>query len=314
MSGAVPAHCGRLPVGDGHELHWEVHGPAAGSPCVVLHGGPGSGAAAWWTELFDLTRHRVVLFDQRGCGRSTPDAGRDPAALAANTTHHLVADIERLREHLGVERWLVVGASWGTTLALAYAQRHVARVTALVLFAVATTTRADVTWATRGVGRYFPAEWRRFRDGVPAAERDGDLATAYARLLADPDPAVAADAAARWCAWEATHVSRPGDPPDPRFDSPVFRLRFARLVTHYWGHAAWLGEGELLAGITSLAATPAVLVHGRLDVSSPLETPWRLAERWPAAELVVIDDEGHRAGPAMDAAVTAAIARLAGAT
>ena len=220
MSGAVPAHCGRLPVGDGHELHWEVHGPAAGSPCVVLHGGPGSGAAAWWTELFDLTRHRVVLFDQRGCGRSTPDAGRDPAALAANTTHHLVADIERLREHLGVERWLVVGASWGTTLALAYAQRHVARVTALVLFAVATTTRADVTWATRGVGRYFPAEWRRFRDGVPAAERDGDLATAYARLLADPDPAVAADAAARWCAWEVDAHEPPGRSAGPALRRP----------------------------------------------------------------------------------------------
>jgi len=233
----------RLEVGDGHALHVEVHGPADGVPCVVLHGGPGSGAAPWWTDFFDLRRHRVVLFDQRGCGRSTPDAGRDLAALEANTTHHLVADVERLREHLGIERWLVVGASWGST-------------------------------------------------------------------LADPDPAVAAAAAQRWCAWEETHMGRPGDPPDPRFGDPVFRLRIARLVTHYWRHAAWLGEDELLEGTARLAATPAVLVHGRLDVSSPLETPWRLAERWPAAELVVIEDEGHRAGPAMDAAVTAAIARL----
>src|SRR5687768_17256260 len=262
------ATSGRLDAGDGHELYWEVHGPAAGAPCVVLHGGPGSGAAAWWTELFDLGRHRVVLFDQRGCGRSTPDAGRDIAALAANTTHHLVADLERLRERLGIERWLVVGGSWGTTLALAYAQRHVARVSGLVLFAIGTTTRADVDWVTRGVGRYFPAEWRRFRDGVPREDRDGDLATAYARRLADPDPAVAAEAAARWCAWEATHMGRPGDAPDPRFGDPAFRLRFARLVTHYWGHAAWLGEDELLEGTAQLAATPAVLVHGRLDVSS----------------------------------------------
>ena len=300
----------RLEVGDGHALHVEVHGPADGVPCVVLHGGPGSGAAPWWTDFFDLRRHRVVLFDQRGCGRSTPDAGRDLAALEANTTHHLVADVERLREHLGFERWLVVGASWGSRLALAYAQRHVARVSGLVIFAVATTTRADVAWATRGVGRYFPAEWRRLRDGVPEPDRDGDLAAAYARLLADPDPAVAAAAAQRWCAWEETHMGRPGDPPDPRFGDSVFRLRIARLVTHYWRHAAWLGEDELLEGTARLAATPAVLVHGRLDVSSPLETPWRLAERWPAAELVVIEDEGHRAGPAMDAAVTAAIARL----
>ena len=204
-----PPPAGRaLAVGDGHELHWEVHGPAGGVPCVVLHGGPGSGAAPWWTDLFDPGRHRVVLFDQRGCGRSTPGRRRDLRALEANTTHHLVADVERLREHLGIEAWLVVGASWGSTLALAYAQRHPERVAALVLFSVGTTTRADVAWATRGVGRYFPAEWRRFRDGVPAPERDDDLAAAYARLLADPDPAVHEAAARRWCEWDDVQMRR----------------------------------------------------------------------------------------------------------
>jgi proline iminopeptidase len=303
---------GRLAVGDGHELHWEAHGPADGAPCVVLHGGPGSGAAPWWTELFDLRRHRVVLFDQRGCGRSTPDAGRDLAALRANTTHHLVTDIERLREQLGVDRWLVVGGSWGTTLALAYAERHPGRVRGLVLFSVALTTRAAVAWATRGVGRYFPAEWRRFRDGVPAPERDGDLAAAYARLLADPDPAVREAAARRWCAWDDRQMRAPGTASDPRYDDPVFRLRSARLVTHYWSHAAWLGEDELVEGASRIAAIPAVLVHGRLDVGAPLEDAWRLAERWPAAELVVVEDAGHGAGAAIGAAVRAGVARLAG--
>ena len=301
---------GRLAVGDGHELHWEVHGPADGVPCVVLHGGPGSGAAPWWTDLFDLGRHRVVLFDQRGCGRSTPDAADDLRALEANTTHHLVADVERLREHLGIEAWLVVGASWGSTLALAYAQRHPERVAAAVLFSVATTTRADVAWATRGVGRYFPAEWRRFRDGVPAPERDGDLAAAYARLLADPDPAVHEAAARRWCEWDDVQMRPPGTPPSPRLADPRFRLRSARLVTHYWRHAAWLGDDELLAGVERLAGIPAVLVHGRLDLGAPLETPWRLAARWPGAELVVVEGEGHTGGAALDAAVRAAIDRV----
>jgi proline iminopeptidase len=199
-----------------------------------------------------------------------------------------------------------MGASWGSTLALAYAQRHPGRVTEAVLFSVALSSRAEVEWVTRGVGRYFPEEWRRFRDAVPPAERDGDLAAAYARLLADPDPAVRAEAARNWCAWEDRHMRAPGVPPDPRFEDPLFRLRFARLVTHYWRHTAWLGDEELLEGAGGLGGIPAVLIHGRLDLSSPLERPWRLARRWPGAELVVVEGEGHTGGDAMGAAIVAA--------
>jgi proline iminopeptidase len=307
----VPAETGRLDVGDGHELYWEAHGAPGGKPAVVLHGGPGSGAPPRWALLFDRRRYRVVLFDQRGCGRSTPDAGKNLRALEANTTDHLVADVERLRAHLGIARWLVMGSSWGSTLALAYAERHPERVSELVLFAVAPAAGADVAWATRGVGRYFPAEWRRFRDGVPEALRDGDLADAYARLLADPDPAVCAEAARRWCEWDDTQMRAGSDrPPDPRFDDPLFRLRFARLVTHYWRHGVWLEDDELLRGADRLTGIPGVLVHGRLDLGAPLEGTWRLAQRWPAAELVVVENEGHTGGDEIFAAVYAATDRF----
>jgi proline iminopeptidase len=308
---SAPNGSGRLAVGAGHELYWEERGDPAGRPAVVLHGGPGSGAASWWAGLLDPAAYRIVLFDQRGCGRSTPDAGDPGSDLAANTTQHLIADVERLRELLGVERWLVLGGSWGSTLALAYAQRQPRRVAALVLFSVATTTAREVEWVTRGVGRLFPAEWERFVAGVPLADRDGDLAAAYARLLADPDAAVRERAARDWCAWEDRHVrTRPDQEPDPRYADPAFRMRFARLVTHYWRNAAFLADGELLAGVARLAGVPCVLVHGRLDVSSPLDVPWRLARAWPGCELVVIEDEGHGAGPATSAAVIAATDRF----
>jgi proline iminopeptidase len=306
-----PYDCGRLPVGDGHELYWEACGNPRGKPAVVVHGGPGSGAGAWWRRLFDPQAYRVVLFDQRGCGRSTPHAGAPRADLTANTTHHLIADIERLRTHVGADRWLVTGASWGSTLGLAYALRHPERVSELVLFAVATTTRRGVEWVTRGVGRYFPEAWERFAAGVPEAERGGSLAAAYARLLADDDPAVRERAARDWCDWEDRHVRTvAGQGHDRRYDDPVFRLCFARLVTHYWRHAAWLEDSELLDGAHRLAGTPGVLIHGRLDVSSPLDAPWALARAWPGSELVVVEDEGHSAGAGMLAAVVAATDRF----
>ena len=304
---------GLLAVGDGHRVYWEVYGSAAGTPAVVLHGGPGSGCAPWWRELFDPRRFSVVLFDQRGCGRSRPHAGRTPAGLEANTTRHLLADIERLRAHVGVERWLVVGASWGSTLALAYAERHPERVRAMVLFSVAITARRDVDWVTRHCGRFFPEEWERFRDAVPPEDRDGDLVDAYARLLADPDPAVHEPAARAWCAWEDRHVrTRPDQPPDPRYDDPIFRLCFARLVTYYWRNAGFLEEGALMRDLHRLQDIPAVLVHGRLDLSSPLDGPWLLARSWPKSRLVVIDDEGHTGGSATMDAVKAAIAGFHG--
>ena len=170
-----------------------------------------------------------------------------------------------------------------------------------------TTTRREVEWVTRHAGRVFPAQWARFRDGVPPPERDGSLVKAYNRLLLDPDPAVHEQAARDWCAWEDTHVrTRPGDPRDPRHDDPVFRLCFARLVTHYWRHAGWLEDGALVRNVDKLTGIPGVLIHGRLDLSAPLDVPWMLAASWDASELVVIDDAGHTGGPTVTAALIAA--------
>ncbi|MEH1099864.1 prolyl aminopeptidase [Micromonospora sp. CPCC 205561] len=299
---------GRLDVGDGQLVYWETCGDPDGKPAVVLHGGPGSGCAPSWRTLFDPARYRVALFDQRGCGRSTPHAADPGVDLSTNTTEHLIADIERLRAHLGVDRWLVLGASWGACLALAYAQRHPQRVSEVVLFSVTAGTRREIGWLTRDMGRVFPAEWARFRDGVPLERRDGDLADAYARLLADPDPAVRERAARDWCAWDDTHVATaPGHRPDPRYEDPVFRMLSARLVTHYWRHGCFLPEGQLLREAGRLAGIPGVLVHGRLDISSPPEVAWQLAQAWPDARLELLEAAGHGSGNGTAERVVAAL-------
>ena len=277
---------------------------------MVLHGGPGSGCTPGHRELFP-DAYRVVLFDQRGCGRSTPHASDIAVGLEANTTHHLLADIERLRSHLGIERWLVFGGSWGSTLALAYAERFPERVTELVLFSVATSRAFEVEWITRGVGRFFPAAWRRFRDGVPVGERDGSLVDAYARLLEHPDGAVRRRAARDWCDWEDAHVRvRPDHARNPRYDDPAFRMAFARIVTHYWRHAAWLPDGVLVREAGRLAGIPGVMVQGRLDVSGPPDVAWELSQAWPDGELVMVEDAGHSAGD-LRAALVGALERFA---
>jgi proline iminopeptidase len=303
---------GMLEVGDGHSLHWEVVGDAAGTPAVALHGGPGTGTSPLYASLFDLTRYRVVLFDQRGCGRSRPHAGDPDTSLATNTTAHLVADIERLRAHLDIDRWVVLGLSWGSTLGLAYAQRHPERVSALVLGMVVTGTRREVEWITRDMGRFVPEAWERFRDGVPERDRAGDLADAYARLLASDDPHVRERAVIDWCAWEDTHVAvLDGEPsPDP-FDAPQERLAFARLVTHYWRHACFLEDGQLLRDASRLAGIPGTLVHGRLDLSSPVDVPWQLHHRWPGSDLVIVDEGRHSGGHGMLEALRRATDRWA---
>ncbi|MFC8143539.1 prolyl aminopeptidase [Streptomyces paradoxus] len=303
---------GMLDVGDGNRVYWEACGNPAGKPALVLHGGPGSGAGPVWRRLFDPAAYRIVLLDQRGCGRSTPDAADPGTSLDANTTHHLIADIEQLREHLGIGEWLVLGGSWGVTLALAYAEQHPGSVSELVLFSVTSTTRREVEWVTRDMGRIFPEEWARFRGAVPEAERDGSLVDAYARLLADPDPAVRERAAREWCRWEDVHVSTfPGHRPDPRYEDPHFRMCFARLVTHYWRHTAFLEDGALLRDAGKLAGIPGVMIHGRLDISGPADIAWHLAQAWPDAELVLIGGEGHGlSGTSMTSAVVAATDRF----
>ena len=303
---------GFLDVGEGQRLFWRTCGNPDGVPALVLHGGPGSGCTPWYTSLFDPARYRVVLVDQRGAGRSTPPAADPATDMSANTTGHLLTDIEALREHLGITSWLVLGVSWGSTLALAYAQAHPARVRAVVLAAVTMTRRTDVDWLTRGVGRFFPAQWEAFRDAVPEEHRDGDLAAAYATLLASPDPAVRERAAQDWCTWEDALVSvETGGQRSHRFADPAFRYGFARTVTHYFSHAAWLGEDQLLTGARDLVGIPGVLIHGRLDISGPLGTAWDLHRAWPGSDLVVAEHGGHVTED-ITSHVVAATDRLAG--
>lgn len=301
-----PHDSGTLEVGDGHRLYWETCGSPDGTPALWLHGGPGSGSSVGSRRNFDPGAYRAVLFDQRGCGRSRPLATEPDADLSSNTTAHLIADIEQLREHLGIQRWVVVGVSWGVTLGLAYAQRHTERVRAMVLAAVTSADRKEIDWIVRDMGRVFPREWGEFVSLVPESERGGNLAAAYARLLTDPGATVRERAARAWCTWEDTHVSlMPGWTPDSRYDDPAFRMLFARLVTHYWGNYCFLPDGDQLARIDSVADIPAVLIHGRYDVSGPLDTAWHLHRAWPASRLVVLEDAGHGGTGFTDALVDA---------
>ncbi len=289
-----PFDHGMLDVGDGQLMYWEDCGNRDGKPAVVLHGGPGTGCSPGMRRSFNPEAYRIVLFDQRGAGRSLPHACDPATDLSMNTTDHLVDDIERLREHLGIERWLVFGGSWGSTLALAYAERHPERVTEMVIAAVTMTRRSEIQWLYHGVGRFFPAEWARFQAGVPTGDRDGDLVDAYARLLAHPDDVIREQAARDWCDWEAAVVSLDsGGGPHPRFADARFRMAFARIVTHYFRHGAWLDEGQLLRDAHRLVGIPAVLIHGRLDLGGPLLTAWELAQAWPSSELIILDNAGH---------------------
>ncbi|NUK65425.1 prolyl aminopeptidase [Streptomyces lunaelactis] len=307
-----PYEQGMLDVGDGNLVYWEVCGNPRGKPALVVHGGPGSGCTDGVRRYFDPDRYRVVLFDQRGCGRSTPHAADPAADMRHNTTGHLLADMERLREHLGIERWLLFGGSWGSTLLLAYAERHPERVSQIVVNGVTTTRRSETDWLYRGVGRFFPEQWERFRAGVPEADRAGDLVAAYARLMEDPDRSVREKAANDWCAWEDAVLSQePNGAPHPYGDRPpAARLALVRIASHYFAHGAWLEEGALLRDAGRLKGIPGVLLHGRLDLSGPLDTAWELSRGWPDAELVVIDDAGHQGSDAMRAQLLGALDRF----
>jgi proline iminopeptidase len=308
-----PYEYGMLEVGNDHHLYWEQCGNPEGKPVMVLHGGPGSGCSPNMRRYFDPTAYRIILFDQRNCGRSTPHAKDIATDLSTNTTEHLIADIERLRQHLGIERWLVYGGSWGCTLALAYAQRHPERVTEMVLVGITMTRRAEIDWLYHGVGRLFPEQHARFRAGVPAAERDGDLVAAYYRLLQNPDPAIYRKAAHNWCVWEASLIStEPDYVPASFWFEPDFQLTFARIVTHYFHRNAWLEDGVLLRNAGALAGIHGVLIHGRLDLDAPLITAWELNQAWPDSELILVRGAGHSSSdPGMSEAIIAATDRFA---
>jgi proline iminopeptidase len=306
---------GMLDVGDGHRIYWETSGNPEGKAAVLLHGGPGTGSYPGHRRWFDPSVYRIVQFDQRNAGRSMPAASDLATDLSTNTTHHLVADIERLRQHLEVDRWLVWGGSWGVTLGLTYAQSHPERVSEMVLASVTMTRPADIHWLYHETGRYFPEQWQRFRVGVAESERDGDLVAAYYRLLNEQtDPAIRARAAQDWCDWEDAVLSlEEGWAPHPRFADPAFRMTFARLVTHYFHHRAWLADGQLLWDAYRLAGIPGVLIHGHLDLGGPPDTAWQLAQVWPDAELHLVRT-GHAGGDEMTARILEATKRFSLAT
>lgn len=288
-----PYDHGMLDVGDGNLVHWETSGNPDGKPAVMVHGGPGQGTSPNMRRMFDPERYRAVLFDQRGCGRSTPHASDPAADLRVNTTEHLVADMERLREHLGIDQWLLTGGSWGTTLALVYAQRYPHRVSQIMLSAISLSQRSEIDWLYRGVRRFFPEDWAAFRAGAPDAA-DDELPAAYARLM--ENPAARNRAASMWRTWEDTVLSlEPNAPPVSR-DEPADAdtLAFVRICAHYYANSAWLAEGAILRDAKLLAGIPGVLIHGRLDLSCPVQTAWELARAWPGVQLHVDDHSGHR--------------------
>ena len=284
-----PFDSGMLDVGDGHEIYWERVGTRGARPAVFLHGGPGGGMSPKHRRLFDPARYDVILFDQRGCGRSTPNA-----SLEANTTWHLVADIERLREKFGFEKWLVFGGSWGSTLALAYAQTHPQRVGALVLRGIYTLSRAELDWYYQfGVSEMFPDKWERFLAPIPPAER-GNMMTAYRKLLTGTDRARQIEAAKAWSRWEGETITLLPEPEtsDP-FAQEDYAVAFARIENHYFVHGGWLRERQLLDDAHRLNGIPGVIIHGRYDMPCPARYAWELHEGWPEAEFFLIEGAGH---------------------
>ncbi|MGP4097119.1 prolyl aminopeptidase [Nonomuraea sp. KM90] len=308
-----PYEHGMLDTGDGNLIYWEVCGNPDGKPALIVHGGPGSGCSVNARRTFDPERFRTVLFDQRNCGRSRPHAANPATDLTNNTTHHLIADMERLREHLGIDKWLLYGGSWGSTLILAYAETHPERVTEIIIPAVTMTRRSEIDWLYRGVGRFFPEEWERFRQGVPEADRDGDLLAAYGRLLSDPDQKVREKAARDWITWEDAVISLEGNgTPNAYSDRPDDAIMaMTRICAHYFSNGAFLEEGVLLREAGRLAGIPGRLVHGRLDMGGPLKTAWELAQAWPDAELVVVEDSGHTGSQTFVQAIRSAVAEFA---
>ncbi|HEX6375267.1 MAG TPA: prolyl aminopeptidase [Allosphingosinicella sp.] len=284
-----PYETGRLDVGDGHSLHWERCGTPGAKPVVFLHGGPGAGCSPDHRRQFDPARYDILLFDQRGCGRSTPHA-----SLEANTTWHLVDDMERLREQTGWERWMVFGGSWGSTLALAYAETHPQRVTELVLRGIFTFRQSELDWLYRyGASEVYPDKWEAFLDPIPEAERD-DLVAAYQRRLTDPDRATQLAAAKAWSRWEAETVTLlPSPAVIEQHTSDDFAIAIARIENHYMINRGWLDEGQLIAGAGRLRDIPGVIVQGRHDMCTPPAAAWDLHKAWPEAKLEIVPDGGH---------------------
>ncbi len=304
-----PFQTGLLDTGEGHTLYWELCGNPQGKPAVFLHGGPGSGCTADHRRLFDPQKYCVLLFDQRGCGRSTPHA-----SLEANTTWHLVADIERLRKLLNVDRWLVFGGSWGSALALAYAETHPQAVSALVVRGIFTLRTAELLWYYQeGASWLFPDLWEDYLAPIPLEER-GDMMAAYRKRLVGTDRSAQLAAAKAWSVWEGQTIRLLPDAANKaKHEEDDYALAFARIENHYFVHAGWLEEGQLIRDAHKLAGIPGVIVQGRYDVATPAKTAWDLHLAWPQADFRLVDDAGHAFNePGILAELLAATDRFAG--
>ncbi|MEO8038026.1 MAG: prolyl aminopeptidase [Betaproteobacteria bacterium] len=285
-----PFACGWLRLDATHEMYWETSGNPDGLPVLFLHGGPGSGASPSHRRFFDPTRYRIVMFDQRGAGRSTP-----LGAITDNTTPHLVADIERLRSHLGIERWLVFGGSWGSTLALAYGEMHPDRCLGFVLRGIFLCRPPEIEWFLYGMRQVFPETWQRFAGYIPEAER-GDLLAAYRARLDNPDPAVHMPAARSWSLYEgACSTLLPSDDVIRHFGDDGVALGLARIEAHYFAHDIFLPANSLLDNVHRVRHLPCVIVQGRYDMVCPAVSAFDLKAVWPDAELIVVPDAGHSA-------------------
>jgi proline iminopeptidase len=281
---------GMLDVGDGHQIYYEQCGNPRGKPVAIIHGGPGGGANITMRRFHDPQRYRIVLFDQRGCGRSRPHA-----SLEANTTWHLVSDMERLRRHIGVERWQLFGGSWGSTLALAYAQSHPERVLDMILRGIFLLRRSELTWFYQdGCSWIYPEAFEDFKRLIPPEEQ-GDLISAYYKRLTDPDRDVQIAAARAWSIWEGSTLSMVQDAERVKlFGADSYAIAFARIECHYFMHAGFFDrDDELLHRLPRMRHIPATLIHGRYDVVTPLKNAYDLSRAWPEADLRVVPDAGH---------------------
>lgn len=284
-----PYESGTIDVGDGHSVYYERVGTLGTKPAIFLHGGPGGGISPEHRRLFDPDLYDVLLFDQRGCGKSTPH-GR----LEANTTWHLVSDIERLRAIMGVDKWLVFGGSWGSTLALAYAETHPERVSELVLRGIYTCTKPELDWFYQfGVSEMFPDKWERFTALIPEAER-GDMLAAYHRRLTGPDPELQIAAARAWSLFEGETVTLLPDPElTAQHGDPHYALVFARLETHYFVNRCWLEPDQLIRDAGRLRSIPGTIIHGRYDMPCPAHYAFALHKAWPEADFHLVEGAGH---------------------
>lgn len=288
-----PYAAGHLDVGDGQEIYWEQSGNATGKPVVFVHGGPGGGTSPAQRRFFDPDAYRIILFDQRGCGRSRPHIA-DGADLSVNTTDHLITDMELLREEFAIEQWQVFGGSWGSTLGLAYAQRHPERVTELVLRGIFLLRRSEIDWYYNGgAANIYPDLWEGYLAPISDDERDGDLVAAYHRLLTGPDTDAATRAAVAWTTWEKSTSYLLPQPDDDQPDTDRFALAFAGIENHYFMNRGFLEDGQLLRDAHVIADIPGVIVQGRYDVVCPAKSAWDLHRAWPGAELHIVDDAGH---------------------